>query len=163
VDRLLGEFHEWYANMADAGNMPRAFAGVKADGRQFVVALDGLGFDHVQYRQFLAWLCMHESIISYAYARPMQVVDESDPDNPKLQLELAICASSASRDAALTMTADRLESGTIRYGEPVRHVRYDGPFAGLQRQAPELAPDQVQEFDDLWQDLRKKAFWPGER
>jgi len=42
VDRLLNEFHEWYANMADAGNMPRAFTGIRADGRQFVVVLDRL-------------------------------------------------------------------------------------------------------------------------
>jgi hypothetical protein len=163
TDQLLEEFRGWYLNMADAGNMPRAFTGIGADGRQFVVVLDGLGFDHVQYRQFLTWICLHESIESYVYARPVQALDESDPKNPKLQLELALCASSASKDAALTMTADRLESGAIRYGKPVRHSHYDGPYAGLQRQAPELAPDQGRGFDELWQELRKKAFWPRER
>ncbi len=163
ADRLLEEFRGWYLNMADAGNMPRAFTGIKADGRQFVVALDGLGFDHVQYRQFLAWLCLQESIESYVYARPVQALDESDPKDPKLQLELALCGSSTSKDAALTMTADRLESGAISYGKPVRHSHYDGPYAGLQRQPPELAPNQGQVFDELWRDLRKKAFWPGER
>ena len=162
ADRLLEEFRGWYLKMADAGNMPRAFTGIKADGRQFVVVLEGLGFDHVEYRQFLAWLCMRESIESYVYARPLQVIDESDAENPKVQIELALCASSASTDAALTMTADRLESGAIRYGNPVRHG-YDGPFAGLQRQAPELAPNQSRVFDELWQDLRTKAFWPSER
>jgi hypothetical protein len=162
VDRLLNELHEWYASMADAGNMPRAFTGIKADGRQFVVVLDGLGLDHVQYRQFLAWLCVQESITSYAYAAPMQALDRSDPDNLKIQSELVICASSATKDAELILTADRLESGAIRYGEPVRYSDCGSVFAGLQRQAPELAPDQSQMFDELWQDLRMKAFWPSE-
>lgn len=161
LDRLLEEFRGLYLHMAAAGEMPRAFTGIKADGRQFVVVLDGLGFDHVQYRQFLAWLCMQESITSYAYARLVEAIDESDPDNPKVQIQLAICASSVSEDAGLKMTVDWLESGAIRYGKPVRHRHYNGYFAGLQRQAPELAPNQGPVFDALWQDLRKKAFWPG--
>ncbi len=158
---LFDEFRGWYLSMANAGEMPRALTAIKADGRKFVVVLEGLGFDHVQHQQFVAWLCGHESIEAYVHARPVQALDDSDSDKHEVQLRLFLSASSMTDDIALTMTASRSDSGAISYGEPVRHSGWD-PFVGLQRNAVELAPDQRAAFEDLWKILRAKAHWPGE-
>ncbi len=88
---------------------------------------------------------------------------ESRNDDARPQLVLDIFASSAGKDAQLTLEATRLESGALRYweaghfsGEPIKAWQ---PFLGLQRQTVDTTPADDWSFDVIWEERRGRAHW----
>ena len=163
ADRLISEFRQWYANLATDGQMPRAFTGVTRAGEQFVTIIDGLGLDHAGCRAYLLWLCETEAVIAYAFATPFMKRAGARNDDARPQLVLDIFASSAGKDAQLTLEATRLESGALRYreachfsGEPIKAWQ---PFLGLQRQTVDTTPADDWSFDVIWEERRGRAHW----
>jgi hypothetical protein len=119
---LAGELAIWFQNLGAEGVLlPRAFSGITQDGKQAIIILAGLSFDHVQRRDFITWLCRHEQFVAYAYATLVCIADDDDFDPaihaaPRRVTEgLQISASSDHYDAFITFTIKRETNGTIQY------------------------------------------------
>jgi hypothetical protein len=109
---LVDEFEAWFRSLGADGFLPRAFTGVTKGGKQAVVILTGLPFDHVQRRDFLIWLCRAEQFETYAYGTHVGIID-----GPSTASEgIRICASSEWYDVekGLGIDSDRRQISAFR-------------------------------------------------
>lgn len=157
---LAREFETWFQTLK-AATPPRAFTGVTQAGRQAVVVLNGLPFDHVQRREFLIWLCRMEHFIAYAYGTHVAIADETDP--PKLSEGIDIYASSDHYDVSVTFGIERLTDEEYRLHERHRSVEPagsdNGLFFALHRSAAKISDDNSALFKQIWSDLKLHAMW----
>lgn len=100
---LAGEVATWLQNLGAKGALPRAFTGITREGKQAIVILTGLPFDHVQRREFIIWLCRQEKFVAYAYATHVGVAD----DDFRVTEALDVYASSDRYDVSITFSIKR--------------------------------------------------------
>jgi hypothetical protein len=161
VDALAGEAEAWLLSLGAEGFIPRAFIGVTADDRKFVLQLVGNPLDHTNNLQFFRWLCQSTHVVAYAYITHVaRLNDEDDPDSVEEGVD--ICASSATRDLAIALTIKRLDDGSIAYKRD--HVSSqpasDNPgriFLGLQRST--ATTNENARFEKIWDDLAPAVTW----
>lgn len=156
---LVHEFADWHRNLGEKGIIPRAFTGVTATGKQAVVVLTGLPFDHIQRRQFLVWLCRKEEFVAYAYSTQVGIAGEAGTITEALD----IYASSDRMDVSKTMLIKRSGDGKISFvdqHDAVLPPKFDnGPFFGLQRSTADISGQTQELFANFWQELKGKAMW----
>lgn len=156
---LIGEFSAWFETLGAKGILPRAFTGVTNGGKQAVIILTGLPFDHIQRREFLIWLCRNEGFVAYAYGTQVGIADDSSSFNEGLD----IYASSNHYDASRTLGIERQTGGNIRFSEQHHTVLPakpdNGLFFGLQRSNQSISVNNEELFRQVWRDLRSKAMW----
>jgi hypothetical protein len=162
AETLVDEFAQWFSNLGAQGVVPRAFTGLKRDGRQFVTILSGIPFDYVKRRDFLIWLCRREDVVAYAYGTHVAVADDKC-DPPEMSEAVDIYAPSPSVHVAMSMTLIRFVDGKITYrrGAAWRSPTItDGqPFLGLHTASDAIDDASTRSFEALWQELGKHALW----
>jgi len=156
---LAEEFAVWFRNLGAQGFLPRAFTGVKRDGKQGIVVLSRLPLDHVQRCDFLIWLCRTEQFIAYAYGTLVNIADSASAFSEGID----IYASSDSYDVIKTLGIDTLTNGTFKIFDLDHAVMSAGPengvFLGLQRSASNASGADQQQFRELWQDMGAEVIW----
>jgi hypothetical protein len=145
---LADEFAQWFRNLVAQGEtLPRAFSGVTADGRQEVLVLSDLPFDHIQRRDFMIWVCQQEQFIGYVYGTRVAVYGGDSPDSEAME----IYASSARYDVNKTLGIEMQPDGTIRLFDQHYVLRPAGEgkgvYFGLQHKSlPREAEDFFRKF-----------------
>lgn len=159
AEQLAAQVEQWFANLAKRGEIPRAFTGVTPDGRQLIVILNGLPFDHVKRRDFLIWLCQKYRMIAYAYATHVgKMLEHGTVEG------LDIYASSYTKDVFISLSLDRHVDGSIHYArdfylsEPAK-VQKNQIFAGLHRSFQSSNLASREEFEKVWANLESKVQW----
>ncbi len=157
---LVDEFEAWFRSLGADGFLPRAFTGVTKGGKQAVVILTGLPFDHVQRRDFLIWLCRAEQFETYAYGTHVGIIDDASLTASE---GIRICASSEWYDVEKGLGIDRAIDGKLVFFDRhyvVRSARSkDGVFFGLQRSTRDIPSDSQELFRELWRDMRSTVLW----
>lgn len=141
------------------GRASRAFTGITSDGKQVIIILADLPFDHVQRREFLIWLCRNEAFVAYAYGTSVGIADDSDAFREGLD----IYASSNRYDVSKTFVVERQEGGVIQLMERSHSLLPSNPsngiFFGLQRSHQTIASNTEITFLGIWQNLKPKVMW----
>jgi hypothetical protein len=157
---LVDEFDAWFRSLGAGGFIPRAFTGVTKGGKQCVVTLTGLPFDHVQRRDFLVWLCRAEQFEVYAYGTHVGIIDDASFTASE---GIKIYASSECYDVEKTLGIDRTIDGKYVFFDqhyvvlPARSE--NGIFLGLQRSTQDIPSDSQELFRELWRDMKSRVLW----
>jgi hypothetical protein len=156
---LVDELEAWFRSLGASGFLPRAFSGLTKGGKQAVVILTGLPFDHVQRRDFLIWLCRAEQFETYAYGTHVGII--SGPSTASEGIK--IYASSEWHDVEKTLGIDRTIDGKYVFFDQHYVVlpacSENGIFLGLQRSTQDISSDAQELFRELWRDMKSTVLW----
>ena len=156
---LAGEVAIWLQNLGAKGALPRVFTGITREGKQAIVILTGLPFDHVQRREFIVWLCRHEKFVAYAYATHVGVAD----DDFTVTEALDIYASSDRHDVSITFSIKREANGIIQFcnrRDIILPAKLNnGVFFGLQRSSQTGSDNDHELFRTSWDRLTDTIVW----
>jgi CHAT domain-containing protein/tetratricopeptide (TPR) repeat protein len=163
AEQLVAQAQKCFDTLGAQGKVPRVFTGITHDGRQLIIELDSLPFDHVKRRDFLIWLSRTYRLVAYAYAtRVMKHASGRDD----LVEALDIYASSFAKDVFASLSITRQFDGSIRYvrdvylSEDAKEQR-DQIFLGLHRPSHSASVTNSKEFEDVWATLESKVYWRG--
>ena len=161
---LITEFAQWYGALGARGEIPRAFSGLTATGRQAIVILPGLPFDHVERREFLIWLCREEGIVAYVYGTHIAVAD-GDRQEERLELYASsplldlFSSFAVQRDDRDRIAYQAVEASAVEAGSEGS----DAIFHGLQRNGGTIMPEAALRYAEVWSKVKRRSMWRERR
>jgi hypothetical protein len=152
---LLNEFAYWYRKLAEKGVLPRALSGINAQGKQFLIRLDGLTLDHQERHKLIHTILKAEQSVCYAYGG---VVSAEGGDDAQSTTQLRLIAATG---AYFVMGAWevghkpplRFEQSDLWEGDNPEEIA----SAWFLTNAVEVSEEEAARYRKIWGQMRDQA------
>ena len=160
IRQLFDDHSLWHANLVrDYGRLPRTVTGVSVDGKQFLLIVEELNFNHVERHKFIKTVLESEKSTAFAYGS-LVIATTTDESN-EFEEQLEIVAANSRRYICGSWRVIRDSDGFAMELQHLCDSERDNPekypLAWFLTDAPVVSKSERLRYETIWSHIRNDA------